>query len=60
MANKEAAKEGKTIEEYEVTMADKSGRTLTYNSIDGVVPPENFSRYYALNILKVPWIGYTK
>ena len=57
LANNEANKVGKTIEEYEVTMVDKNGRTLTYNSIEGVFADNNFSRYYALNILKLLFIS---
>ena len=47
----EAQKAGKTIDEYEVKMVDKTGRTLTYNSVEGVIPPPNNSiRLKALNI----------
>ena len=47
----EAQKAGKTIDEYEVKMVDKTGRTLTYNSVEGVIPPQNNSnRLKALNI----------
>ena len=39
----EATKDGKTIEEYEVKMVDKTGRTLTYNSVEGVITSSNNS-----------------
>ena len=39
----EATKAGKTIEEYEVKMVDKTGRTLTYNSVEGVITSSNDS-----------------
>ena len=41
--NNEATKVGKTIEEYEVKMVDKTGRTLTYNSVEGVITSSNNS-----------------
>ena len=37
----EAKKAGKTIDEYEVQMVDKNGRSLTYNSIEGIVETKN-------------------
>ena len=47
----EAQKAGKTIDEYEVKMVDKTGRTLIYNSVEGVItPPNNSNRLKALNI----------
>ena len=39
----EATKVGKTIEEYEVKMVDKTRRTLTYNSVEGVITSSNNS-----------------
>lgn len=49
----EAQKAGKTINEYEVQMVDKNGRSLTYNSIEGIVETKNNGKFYSLNILKL-------
>ena len=47
----EANKFGKTIDEYEVKMVDITGRTLTYNSVEGVITSSNNSnRLKNLNI----------
>jgi len=46
----EANKVGKTIEEYEVQMVDKTGRTLTYNSVEGVIGSNNANGLKNLNI----------
>ena len=52
----EAKKAGKTIDEYEVQMVDKNGRSLTYNSIEGIVETKNNGKFYSLNILKIIFI----
>lgn len=52
----EAKKSGKTIDEYEVQMVDKNGRSLTYNSIEGIVETKNNGKLYSLNILKIIFI----
>ena len=49
-------KAGKTIDEYEVQMVDKNGRSLTYNSIEGIVETKNNGKFYSLNILKIIFI----
>ena len=46
----EATKAGKTIEEYEVKMVDKTGRTLTYNSVEGVITSNNSNKLRNFNI----------
>ena len=46
----EATKVGKTIEEYEVKMVDKTGRTLTYNSVEGVITSNNSNKLRNFNI----------
>ena len=49
----EASKAGKTIEEYEVKLVDKTGRSLTYNSVEGVVDsstPNSSNGLKSLNI----------
>ena len=37
VSQKEAAKTGKTVQEYEAKLVDKNGRSITYNSKDGIV-----------------------
>ena len=59
-SSREAAKSGKTIGEYEVKMVDKKGRSITYNSVDGIIETSgNYSTYFRLNILKLILICLT-
>ena len=52
--SREAAKSGKSIDEYEVKMVDKNGRSITYNSVEGIIATSsNYSIYFELNILKI-------
>ena len=37
VSQKEASKDGKIVDEYEAKLVDKNGRSITYNSNDGVV-----------------------
>lgn len=52
--SREAAKSGKSIDEYEVKMVDKNGRSITYNSVEGIIETSsNYIIYFELNILKI-------
>ena len=46
-AQKEASKSGKTFQEYEAKLVDKKGRSITYNSVKGIVETSN-SKYYSI------------
>ena len=46
LSSKEAAKDGKTVQEYDAKLVDKNGRTLTYNSVDGVIASNSKNIYY--------------
>ena len=52
LSQNEAQKDGKTISEYEAKLVDKNGRSITYNSIDGIVDTSNakniYGNYYKL------------
>ena len=54
VSQREAAKTGKTVDEYEAKLVDKNGRSITYNSKDGVIAASNgnyFSLKFSLLIL---------
>jgi hypothetical protein len=46
-AQKEASKSGKIFQEYEAKLVDKKGRSITYNSVKGIVETSN-SKYYSI------------
>ena len=47
-AQKEASKLGKSFQEYEAKLVDKKGRTITYNSVQGIVETSNSSKNYSI------------
>ena len=49
VSQKEAAKTGKTVDEYEAKLVDKNGRSITYNSKDGVTATSN-GKYFSLKL----------
>ena len=54
VSQREAAKTGKTVDEYEAKLVDKNGRSIIYNSKDGVIATSNgnyFSLKFSLLIL---------
>ena len=52
IAQNEAQKSGKTIKEYDVEMVDKNGRTIKYNSVEGIVETSNPGKYLYNNLYK--------
>ena len=48
VSQKEASKTGKIVNEYEAKLVDKNGRSITYNSKDGVVAGTSSGRYSSL------------
>ena len=48
VSQKEASKTGKTVDEYEAKLVDKNGRSITYNSKDGVVAGTSSGKYSSL------------
>ena len=46
LSSNEATKDGKTVQEYDAKLVDKNGRTLTYNSVDGVIASNSKNIYY--------------
>lgn len=50
VSQNQSSKTGKTVKEYEAKMVDKTGRTITYNSVKGVVEPNNSCKHYSIKI----------
>jgi hypothetical protein len=48
VSQKEASKDGKIVDEYEAKLVDKNGRSITYNSKDGVVAGTSSGKYSSL------------
>ena len=47
-AQKEASKLGKSFQEYEAKLVDKKGRTITYNSVQGIVETSSGGKNYSI------------
>lgn len=47
VSQNEAKKTGKTVQEYEAKLVDKNGRSITYNSKDGVVDGTLSGKYFS-------------
>ena len=50
VSQNQSSKTGKTVKEYEAKMVDKTGRSITYNSVKGVVEPNNSCKHYSIKI----------
>ena len=49
VSQNEGAKAGKAVQEYEAKLVDKNGRSITYNSVDGITETSN-GKYFSIKL----------
>ena len=56
VSDNQATKSNKVVSEYEAKLVDKNGRSITYNSIKGIVASSN-SKYFSICFSKIVIFG---